>query len=76
MITLRVKGLPLTRTPAFVDGDGFSVFHLSDKVDWADSCNAARAQVFPGVSIPGVDKVFDEIMRIRLAREKTTTRAK
>lgn len=66
-MTLRVKGLPLTRTPAYVDENGFSVFHLSDKVDIVETLNAARTQVFPDVRIPVVDKVFDQIMAARAA---------
>lgn len=66
---LRVKGLPLTRAPAFIDEDGYSVFHLSDRVDVWDAMNAARAQIFPGVKLPAVDKVFDGIMRAKVERD-------
>jgi hypothetical protein len=71
MITLRVKGLPLTREPSTVDAEGFAVFELShDRVDWAESCNRAREQIFPGMALPAVDRVFDRIMAARAQRAK------
>jgi len=68
MITLRCKGLPLTRAPLRVDVEGFSVFEFSDKLDWAESCNRARAQIFPGVALPALDAKFEAIMAARRER--------
>ncbi len=69
-ITLRVKGLPLTREPQEIDANGFGVFYLDgDKVDWTESCNRARGQIFPNQKIPPVDHRFEAIMRARAERE-------
>lgn len=70
MILLRVKGLPpLALEAQYVDEQGWSCYHLNDdKVDWAESCNNARALLFPDVPLPAVDPVFDEIMRARWQR--------
>lgn len=71
MIVLRVKGLPLTRAPALVDDQGFSVFHLNeDKVDWADSCNAAFRQIHGDKKTPDSDRRYEDIMRVREAAAK------
>lgn len=68
-IILRVRGLPLMREPHAVDANGWSVFHLNgDKVDWAESCNRARGQVFPNVRILEFDPVYEQIMKARRDR--------
>ena len=70
MIVLRVKGLPLTRAPQEVDAEGFGVFNLNeDKVDWADSCNAAYRQIHGDKPTPESDRRYEEVMRARQARK-------
>jgi hypothetical protein len=71
MTMLRVKGLPLTRAPLEVDAEGFAVFYLDpEKVDWTDACSAARAQIFPGASLPELDAKYEAIMLARRERER------
>ena len=68
-ITLRVRGLQLTRAPQEVI-DGWQVFYLNGAVvDWAESCNRARAQIFKE-QLPAVDHKFNAIMLARLEAEK------
>lgn len=76
VITLRVKGLPLTREPVEID-DGWAVFHLNGAtLDWAESCNRARSQIFPDVALPAVDAMFEAIMRARREREAQAEKKK
>jgi len=51
-----------------IDDEGFSVFEFSDQLDWAQSCNRARAQIFSGVQLPAVDAKFEAIMAARRER--------
>jgi len=51
-----------------IDDEGFSVFELNGAIDWAESCNRARAQIFPGVALPAVDAKFEAIMAARRER--------
>lgn len=71
IIRLRIRGeFKLNKAPAYVDAAGWSVFHLNAKtVDWAESCNAARAQLFPDVPIPVVDYKYEALMQARKERE-------
>lgn len=71
VIRLSIRGdFKLNKAPAYVDDAGWSVFHLNAKtVDWAESCNAARAQLFPDVILPAVDQKFEAIMQERAQRE-------
>ena len=75
-ITLRVKGLPLTREPQEVV-DGWAVFYLNGPaLDWAESCNRARSQIFPDVCLPAVDHKFEAILRARREREAALDKKK
>ena len=70
VMRLRVKGLPLTRAPQAVDAEGFGVFYLNaEKVDWADSCNAAYRQIHGDKPTPESDRRFEELLRARTQRE-------
>lgn len=68
---LRIRGeFKLNKAP-HGQIEGWDFFHMnSATVDWAESCNAARAQLFPNVKLPVVDLKFEAIMRARLERDK------
>lgn len=69
-ITLRVRGVTLTRAPQETTDEGWGMFYMNSRVvDWAEACNRARAQVFPDLPLLVFDAKFDAIMRARAERE-------
>lgn len=70
VITLMVYGaFKLNREPHHVDAWGWSVFYLNaNKVDWADSANAARRQLFGDAPTPESDRRYEQVLIEREAR--------
>lgn len=70
-LRLRAGEFKLNEAPHYVHPDGWRVYHLNvATVDWTDSLNAARAQVFPNVKPPAVDLKWEAIAQARIERAK------
>lgn len=71
IITLRTRGLPLTREPNSTDEHGNSVFRLNgDKLDPFDVCEQCRRRVFPDAKL-GFDLKFEQIRQQRRQQRET-----
>lgn len=71
VIRLRVRGtFKLNKEPQY-QLEGWDCFNLNaSTIDWADSCNAARAQIFPDIPLPAVDLFYEGmIKRLAAARQ-------
>lgn len=69
VIRVRIRGEFKLSRPPQGEIEDWRFFHLNaGKLDWAEVCNSARAQIFPGVALPAVDEKFEQIMAERAKR--------